>query len=292
MTTPPVTPPPTTGAPLLKPLRYRRLELPPLEPGTEVWRDADGTPCAWGGAFGSRHRLEIPNVGSFLFHADAPEVEVVARPGVPDALVRDAYLRMVLPLALQAAGREVLHGSAVLTRRGVLALCAVSGTGKSTLAYGLSERGHRAWADDAVAFDSSGAPTLALPTPFAVRLRPASARHFGQRVSAHSHTVGWRAAASDATAPLAAVCVLERLGGAAPAPLALERLQPGAAFQALLPHAYAFDLNDHERKKQMMLRYLALARQTPVFRLRFKVGLEHLPTILDALEALMDREQP
>ena len=48
-------------------------------------------------------------------------------------------------------GWEALHASAVLSPQGVVAFCAGSGTGKSTIARGLSERGYQLCADDAVA---------------------------------------------------------------------------------------------------------------------------------------------
>ncbi len=70
----------------------------------------------------------------------------------PDS-IEDTYRRGVLPLVLQLRGHEVLHASAVSTASGLLVLCGVSGTGKSTFAYGLSRRGYPLWADDAVVLD-------------------------------------------------------------------------------------------------------------------------------------------
>src|ERR671935_59558 len=64
------------------------------------------------------------------------------------------------------AGREVLHASAVITARGVVAFCAVSTTGKSTIAYQFSRRGYGIWADDALAFDGADRGVTALWLPF------------------------------------------------------------------------------------------------------------------------------
>src|SRR5919106_5320553 len=137
---------------------------------------------------------------------DAPEVEVWR-----DSIL-DAYYRSVLPMALQAQGAEVLHASAVLTPRGVLALCARSGTGKSTLAYGLSRRGYPLRADDAVAFENSGAQINVRPLPFSIRLRPDAAAFFDQ-----AHVPLSLALMPDSVTqveerltPLAALIVLER----------------------------------------------------------------------------------
>lgn len=263
------------------------LKLPPLDAAMarEVWHDNDGTICALAGHFGDWHRMDIPGVGSFLFHPSQNRVTVTAEAETPDALVQDAYLRMVLPMLLQVSEQEVLHGSAVLTPHGVLALCARSETGKSTLAYGLVNRGLEPWADDAVVFDSSADPVQLLPTPFAVRLRPVSAQFFGQVSQPDNHTIGWHRPTRANPALLAAICLLERLPPTRERPITeVTQLSPSQAFSALLAHAYAFDLSNPERKRRMMQRYLALAQRAPVFTFRFQSGLDNLDEILDALE--------
>ena len=250
----------------------------------EVWRDNDGAPCAYGQTVDSQHWMHIPRVGSFAFESESGSVEVVAEEGASPELVQDAYLRMVLPMVLQVSGQEVLHGSAVATSAGVLALCAVSETGKSTLAYDLSERGHPLWADDAVVFDASSPSVRVLPTPFAVRLRPASAEFFKQQYKDDTHTLCWEFPTRREPAPLAGLCVLERLPDSAPRPVEVVRLAPTEAFAAALPHAYCFSLRDPARKGRMMRQYLDLARRAPVFKVSFQAGLDKLGTILDAVE--------
>lgn len=253
----------------------RRPRLPgPEDETVNVWRDSDGEIAAFGGTLESGHWMEIPRIASYLFEVDDPEVIAYPRPAVPDEPVLDGFRRVVLPMALQARGQEVIHASAVLGPDGVVALCAISETGKSTLAFGLSRRGYELWADDAVAFEIRAASVDASPLPFALRLRPASAAYFG----VESEPIKLE---EPKPATLAAVCVLERVGAGEGG---VERMTSAAAFRSLLSHAYCFDLNEQERKRHMLKAYLMLTQRVPVFRIGVAAGLEHLPDLLDAIE--------
>jgi hypothetical protein len=249
----------------------------------QVWRDHDGTVCAIGQTVAGRHWMHVPRIGSFALgpYAAGDAVHVFADPSARPEWVLDTFRRMVLPLALQALGcGEVLHASAVRMPQGVVALCAVSETGKSTLAYGLSWRGFPLWADDAVLFGLSEGAVTATPLPFAIRLRPASAAYFGASDEG-------RAPVADTPAvpvPLAAVCVLERKADGEPGPaVEVGRLPPAQAFPAVLTHAYCFSLRDDARKRRMLRHYLDFSVRVPVFRVRFPAGLERIPEILDRL---------
>lgn len=254
----------------------------PEAPGLEIWRDNDGRACAYGLLRGRWHWLHVLGAGSYRFEATEGPTLVVPDEGAARSTVLDAFYRIVLPMVLQARGREALHASAVELPHGVLALCAPRETGKSTLAFGLQRRGHPAFADDAVVFRAEPGRATVTRVPFAFRLRPASAEHFGH---AARDLVRVTEDAPPREAPLAALGVLERFpdepGSTA---VRVERLPSAEAFRALLPHAYCFGLRDEARKGRMMRQYLALAAAVPVLRVRFRPGLERLPAILDELE--------
>jgi len=141
--------------------------LPNFESASEVWRDNAGVICARGILSGAYAWLEFP--GTAVFHFDRARRAVIAmpEPSVEDGLLYDNYYRAALPLALQYFGVEVLHASAVRTRLGVVAFCAVSETGKSTAVAVLSRRGYPLWADDAVPIEidegTRGARAFAVP---------------------------------------------------------------------------------------------------------------------------------
>ncbi|MDF2695232.1 MAG: hypothetical protein K0S65_3615, partial [Labilithrix sp.] len=109
--------------------------------GVTVWRDNDGAVAGYGSSNGPKKWIHLPGVGAFRFEPGRAEVVAFPLASASSHLVRDAFNRSVLPLALQGVGHEVLHASAVLARERVVALCAVSGTGKSTIACALDRRG-------------------------------------------------------------------------------------------------------------------------------------------------------
>jgi hypothetical protein len=250
--------------------------------GLEVWHDDRGMICAYGTTEGRRGWMHFPGLASFSFDRDSEDVTASAPATVGRGVLTATFHRAVLPIVLQARDTEVLHASGVRLPQGVMAFCARSGTGKSTLAFGLSRRGYRMWADDAVAFAGSRPHVKTLPLPFAVRLRPDAVAYLNASPLRADETAG-DGASDPEPAALAAVAVLERverLGRMAP----VERLRPSAAFPAVLAHAYCFSLREPERRRRMVERYLDLTTRVPVFLIRVESGLERLPATLDAIE--------
>ncbi len=261
------------------------LETPVLldvtDPAVQVWRENDGTVCAYGHTVNRQHWMYFPGLGSYCFSRHSDEVTAFAQPSVRLDWLEDTFYRSVLPMALQVFGKEVLHASAVEAAYGTIAFCAISESGKSTIAFGLSRRGHPLWADDAVVFETSDRGAWAHPMPFAIRLRPASARYFGD--SQNNSTSGdFVSQVKVKPVPLSAVCVLEREDTLAR--VRISKMLPIHAFPAVLTHAYCFSLQDIERKRRMIHAYLALVREVPVFKIGFSTGLEALPQLLESIE--------
>jgi hypothetical protein len=67
----------------------------------------------------------------------------------------------------------------------------------------------------------------------------------------------------------------------------IRRMPSSQAFLDVLAHAYCFSLQDAERKRSMMNNYLDLVSRIPVFEVRFRAGLEMLPTVLDGIGELI-----
>lgn len=263
--------------------RTRRDRARPPAPDVKIWRDTRGIVCAFGYTSGGYGWMELPGVATFRFESVNSRVTAYPAPSADLELVHDSYCHAALPLALHYFGSEVLHASAVLAPGGVVAFCAISETGKSTLAAALSLRGYPLWADDAVALSKRGGDGAmgAIPIPFRPRLRaPAAAylKYTGNRgapTPALLRESGWT--------PLAALCVLRR-SEAARDGVEISRLSPPQAFGALLPHAFCFTLKDPQRKRLMLRTYLDLAAHTPAFAVSFVPEFEKLPTVLDAIE--------
>jgi len=257
-------------------------------PDVEVWRGAGGAVVAYGTILHGEHWIDMPGVARFRFGHSSLSVIARPHPAASPGLVEDGYRRTVLPLTLQVQGTEVLHASAVRSPRGVVAFCAGSGTGKSTLAAALGERGYPLWADDAIAVDTSTAPVMTVRLPFRLRLRRASAEFFGGERAARvagsevpEEGVGERVR-------VAALCVLQRTDRVAGA-VAVERLCASAALPAVLVHAYCFSLRDPDHKRRMLQHYVSLVTKIPVFEVWIESGLERLPEVLDGIEQALVR---
>jgi len=224
--------------------------------------------------------MHLPGVASYRFRPGDGVVTAIPDPSAVPEHVVSGYERTVLPIAVQSGGREVLHASGVLSAGEVVAFCAVSGTGKSTIARELALRGYAVWADDALAFEEEDGSVAALPLPFQLPLRPRSSP--GQEVAAGPTP---ETPTPEASAPVRAVFTLER----AQAPgsedaVDVRRLSPAEAFPTVLAHAYCYSLDDVERNRRMIDNYLELCARVPIFRVSLRTGLEHLPSVLDAVE--------
>jgi hypothetical protein len=231
--------------------------------------------------------MHFPGLASFRFSSLGDEIAAAVGSAVKEELVVDAYHRNVLPMALQVRGREVLHASAVRSPAGVVALCGISETGKSTIAFGLNRRGYPLWADDVVVFEMSDSGGLAISLPFNMRLRPSAAALFEVDAASEPNTIVDNEVPPGAeTSPLVAVCALRRTNGASP-PVAVRRLSLVDAFAGFLEHACCFIPQHEERKRRMIHNYLDLAAGTPVFEICFQPGLANLPLILDAIEQVV-----
>ncbi len=254
-------------------------------PGTQVWRDLDGVVSALCLRRDGQRSIEFPGIARFFVRDDRSCVTAVPHADCRLDEVVDTYRRAAVPVLLQALGTEVLHASAVHTAHGVIGLCAVARTGKSTIAFALARRGYRIWADDALAVELSSDPVRTIPLPFEVRLRPSAAAYFDSRGFAPEPPTA-RPASDDGAQPLSALVVLRRRSGA---PLTLRQIPPARAFAALLPHAYCFSLQELDDKRRIIERYLDLARRVPVYEIEFQPDFESLPAVLDALERLATR---
>jgi hypothetical protein len=254
-------------------------------PETQVWPDLEGNPAAYFYVVDGDYWSLLPTIGAYRVRADGT-VLAVPEDGAPFSLVLDAYRRTVLPQALQFFGRQVLHASAVVTDRGVVGFCAYPQTGKSSLAFGLAQRGYEPWADDALVFETSPDGAFALALPFAVRLRPASRAYFDvQPLPPEERPEEGTISVGTESLPLAALCVLERTEEHGR--ITISRVASADAVTSLLPHAYYVSLEDGALKERMLRAYLELAAVVPVYELSYPAGLEGLPEIMDEVERVV-----
>ena len=269
--------------------RTGTFQSPPAQtsnPEFEVWRDGEGEVYAYAEDLGDKYCMHLPGLASFRFSSRGDEVAAAVNNATNEELVVDAYRRRVLPMALHVSGREVLHASAFRSAAGVIALCADSETGKSTIAAGFQSRGYTLWADDLVAFEISERGSRALSLPFTMRLRASAAALFDSDSPQFTFAASDDFTLANETAPLVAICVLRR-DSTEVRPVVVRPLSSAQAFAAVLSHAWSFALQDGERKRRMINNYLELVSLVPIFDIAFQPGLENLPAILDAIEQLV-----
>jgi hypothetical protein len=252
------------------------------QPDVNVWSSPEGALCAFSHSQGERHWLHWPGVARFSFSAGSDAVTAV--PYVPARydLIKTTFHHSVLPLVLQALGREGLHSSSVLTTKGVVGFCGKAHTGKSTTAYAMSKRGFPLWSDDALVWEEDRGGFRAVALPFEPKLRPPALSFFGH--GSPAEVQGAQIKASDRTAPLAAVCVLARTTAGSGEPLiAVKRLTGGRALATLLDHAHCFSPSNTARTRRMMMNYLSLLDRVPVFEVRFEPSFSRIFQLVEAI---------
>lgn len=205
-------------------------------------------PGSWRGRLGDGEELRIEwgEAGDLLFaygerarfHLDPSGARLACAPR-GDGVVLDwqrVLLTRILPNVSLAHGREALHAGAVETPLGVIAIAASSGTGKSTLAAELAERGWPLFADDVLVLEQRGpGDVVAHPAGPHANLSAEAPREDSPAVHEELGTVGgerWVAVERTSSEPraVAAVALLERRPG-----LSLEAEAIDASPVALAP---------------------------------------------------------
>jgi len=264
--------------------------LAPDDPTAVVWLGRDGRVDVIAKRTGDWCWFRIADLATYRFPAESPDLTVScvaqADAGKPLAAVVDGYYRTVVPLALQVYGLEAMHGTAVETAAGAVALCGSSHAGKTTLTYALSRRGHRLLADDGLVIDASAADGVFLqPIPFALMIREPTAAYFGTPVREHVRVAEDLApSVAVAPVPLAAVVLLNRVKSGEQHLQALEKPE---AYISLLAHCYTFSLDDVGRKARMLRAYARFADTVPVYRLTYPDGLDRLDSAAAAVEEVV-----
>jgi hypothetical protein len=250
----------------------------PEDPSVQIWRDYCGKECAY--AYETSKDYWLHFAGTATYKIDRSSNSIC---GYPDSFstherVLDLYTRIVLPIALHIHGTQVLHASAILTRFGVAAFCAMSETGKSTIAFALSQRGYHQWADDAVPFKIRNRRVDALPFIFDRRIHSKTAAHLGLKGKVIDHEN------HSEPVPLSILFVLHRMNETQTEPIKIHRLSPPQAFRSVLLHAHFFNLNSTELKKAMLASYMDLTSLVPAVEIHFQPGFDKLPVLLDEIE--------
>jgi hypothetical protein len=167
----------------------------------------------------------------------------------------------------------------VADTRGVVALCASSGTGKSTVALALGTGGLRHWADDTVVYHLPADDPVVVRLPCPVRVDAEARAALGS-------------AAIDADPaderPLRRIYHLVRDPGLDPARPSITPVAAAARFDRLLAQAHPFDLDGETRRRRFIEALLRVSAKVDAWELRFAPSLAALPTLARTLRAHME----
>ena len=219
-----------------------------------------------------------------LFFISADGTRIVAYEPLPaPGMLRHLLLDNVLPRALNVAGRDALHATAVLTPRGVLGFIGVSGAGKSTLAARFVAEGHALVSDDCLVLDVVGRDVVATPSYSGLRLLPDALAWMGNSVvssvpvteNAAKHRVTAAHTGGDNGGPVAALYVLDAnaKGTACETPVAT-KLSQRDAFNELLACSFRLDVDDRVMIKRQFELFTAMAERVPMYRLSIPRSLD------------------
>lgn len=235
--------------------------------------------------------FEIPN---------PKEIRVDPNDGVPDRLVSQPLLGIVMSVLLERRGYLCLHGGVIELSGRAAIMLGDKGAGKSTTVSALMKSGRRMLSDDLAALRFAGSDTApivesGLPS---IKLWPDSAVASTPELVHHSHEIhplitkrqsnlNSRVLAPAMT--LGAIFLLDRgrhkLTHAS-------RLPAPAALKAIVEHSFLSRFGASQMGQNhladFMSRVFQTVRTTPVYRLAVRSDLSSLDDLVDTINRTMD----
>jgi hypothetical protein len=226
--------------------------------------------------------------------ADGRKVLVQPRPGSSLDGIRMVLLGMGMGALLHQRGVLALHAGVVAGTRGAVALCARSGTGKTTLTAALVQRGFRILDDNLAPLDLAGpeprvqpgSPELKLCADTLARCPAWWRERLPSWPCGRKTALVLRPWFEPEPQTLRAVVVLAD-GAAA---TRMERLRGARAFQALSEQVFCrrFVAPEGAAGRRLFAQTLALANSIPVFSLTLGLAKPSPETILEILKESLD----
>lgn len=258
---------------------------------------ANGTPWMRCATVSHGYLFRFPDLADFVFDTARNSIRCIPRPETPPHTLHHLLLDQVLPLVLNYKGKEVLHGTAVVTPWGACAFVGPTGAGKSTLAASFLSAGFSVLADDCLVLDELAGTLVAIPAYPGLRLwddtlvalfgvaescTPVAHYTPKQRFTAALSTTPFRSS----TIPLAAVYVLGTSQAVSPHQDALPLISPMTerdAFMTLLSLAFRLDIRDTRMLSREFDVLHRLVAQIPVRRLALPHSFVELPAVQAAI---------
>jgi hypothetical protein len=266
----------------------------PTDQNVGVWRDVKGKIFALTQVIESEYWIHWQDLASFCLQINHNRIQAYVLPEIDANIVHDIFQRSILPYHLQLSGYEVLHASSIRKNKSVIAFCAVSGMGKSTLAYALSFWGNELWSDDALVIETFPTPPSVFKIPFYIRLLPdaydffvdeTTNNRFPNKKPFSNSTLSQNHANE---AELSTIIFIERIKELEKnSTIQLEPILPTEAYPLIVKNAYVFENEDKNRKKQMLENYLDLVSKINIYKLQYPSELYKLSDLIIAIDKLI-----
>jgi hypothetical protein len=228
--------------------------------------------------------LSIGGVARFRIE-DGSTILVDPAPGVPERNIRLFLLGSAFGALLHQRGLLPLHANAIEIDGKSVAFMGESGAGKSTLAAWFHDHGHRIIADDVcVVRFRTGGQAVTPPGLPRLRLWHDALKAMGREESNFQRSYAGdndsnkfdvpvaREAAATAEADLSAIYLLEKADA-----LEISRIDGLAAAEAVFANTYrGIYINAVKGEHRHWSSCVTLVRNTPIYRLRRRWGLDHM----------------
>jgi hypothetical protein len=272
---------------------------------------SDRAPAEWGPAV-KAVETGSGRVPGYHYHERANGVDVVILPGVADwyygedrvvchlqdrrysSRMEIFLLGTGLAYWLELRGILALHAAAVEVGGRAIGFLASNRGGKSTLAVAMMQAGHPLLTDDVMAVQRTSEGFVARPSYPQLRLWPAQAEALLGDVTGLEFVHPWIrkfrvpvgqrfGTFASGARPLAAIYLPERLSDPG-ADIAISPLSNGEALREVQAGSFIPMLAETAWGGPRRLMHLAaLLRSTPVRRISYPEGVEHLPAVCAAL---------
>lgn len=245
-----------------------------------------------------RIHLEFVDGLHVLIEGDRKRIGIDPGPQSPED-VSSYLLGPVLGIILRLRGIVCLHAGAFVTPGGAIAVVGSEGSGKSTTAAALAQRGLPVLADDIVALLPSKNGFVVPPGPTSIRLWPRSVEAlFGSPDALPPLTPTWekrgldlaapRYAVPSARVPLRAIYFLGEREAGSQAPR-VEPMSERDALLSLVVNSYGAEILDRQQRAAEFEVFARLVKMVSLRRLISSTDITRLPAFCDTL--LRDTEE-
>src|SRR6185312_15452312 len=238
-------------------------------------------------------QLLVRGIGRFWVDPSGVDIRYQLEDGCPEQDAMHVLTGPVIGMAMQLAGKVVLHASGFVFGGLAVAMSAPSGMGKSTLCAAFGRAGYRLMADDMLVLDAGPDRLVARSYVPQIKLWDDSVGAFGEAADGFVPVLSWIekrkvlvngrwGTVANGAFPLGAVYML-RPSSSPETTLAITALAPAQAVLHVLAGMYMPETLRGARSVAALDAATRIANSVPVRVVSYYRSFENLPAIRDAI---------